>query len=113
MRKSLKCLLVDRLEKLDIKSFSRAKDVKDGIGLVSSKFIYGDRVVLINKKKGCRAIRDLTREETKLLYDMLETVMEEHQRYNDAIKKLNEAFLETVNSVFYEFGSKIEVIVEE
>ena len=44
---------------------------------------------------------------------MLETVMEEHQRYNDATKKLNEAFLETVNSVFYEFGSKIEVIVEE
>lgn len=110
MKNNVNSLLVKRLEELGIDGFANVQTVKENIGLISSKYIYKDRVVLVDKEKHCRHIRDLTVEEAEMLYDRLDLIVEMKQACDAAIERLKAEYQKSLDKAFIKFGREIEVI---
>ena len=110
MKNNVNSLLVKRLEELGIDGFANVQTVKENIGLISSKYIYKERVVLVDKEKHCKHIRDLTVEEAEMLYDRLDLVVEMKQACDAAIERLKAEYQKSLDKAFIKFGREIEVI---
>lgn len=110
MKNNVNSLLVKRLEELGIDGFANVQTVKENIGLISSKYIYKDRVVLVDKEKHCKHIRDLTVEEAEMLYDRLDLIVEMKQACDAAIERLKAEYQKSLDKAFIKFGREIEVI---